>query len=77
MTDSSKVVDVIVVGAGLAGLVAADYLLSRDSNLSVTVLEAADKLGGRTTSQVKASFCFNVFKYSKKKRDYNDCKSNY
>ncbi|GAA1619349.1 flavin monoamine oxidase family protein [Leucobacter chromiireducens] len=38
--------DVIVVGAGLAGLVAADRL--RATGLDVTVLEGADRLGGRT-----------------------------
>jgi monoamine oxidase len=43
--DFPKRVDVVVVGAGLAGLVAARDLLAAD--LSVLVLEARDRVGGR------------------------------
>jgi monoamine oxidase len=37
--------DVIVIGAGLAGLAAADHLVN--AGLSVAILEARDRLGGR------------------------------
>jgi monoamine oxidase len=40
--------DVIVVGAGVAGLIAADRLVA--SGKTVTVLEARDRVGGRTVS---------------------------
>lgn len=46
MTESA---DVVVVGAGLAGLTAARKLL--DAGASVRVLEARDRVGGRTFSQ--------------------------
>ncbi len=39
-------VDVVVVGAGMAGLAAADRLVA--AGLDVVVLEAADRVGGRT-----------------------------
>ena len=38
---------VVVIGAGTAGLAAAHTLLKRKDELDVTVLEAADKTGGR------------------------------
>lgn len=38
--------DVVIVGAGMAGLMAANELI--DKGLSVVVLEAADRAGGRT-----------------------------
>ncbi|MGI0089654.1 MAG: flavin monoamine oxidase family protein [Nitrosopumilaceae archaeon] len=40
-----KVYDVIVIGAGISGLAAADYL--DDSGYDVVVLEARDRIGGR------------------------------
>ena len=51
MEEIPKSADVIIVGAGLAGLVAAESLKSRDANLNVLVLEAASRVGGRTCGQ--------------------------
>lgn len=42
--------DVIVVGSGVSGLAAASQLLKKKPNLKLTVLEARDRIGGRTYS---------------------------
>ena len=47
---TNKDVDVVVVGAGLSGLVAACRLSA--AGISVLVLEAAAEVGGRTRSRV-------------------------
>ena len=41
----SNVSDVLVIGAGLAGAAAAEWLCKR--GLTVTILEARDRVGGR------------------------------
>ena len=49
---SRRDADVIVVGAGLAGLIAARELSG--SGLEVVVLEARDRIGGRTWTKAEA-----------------------
>lgn len=41
------VYDVLIIGAGAAGLAAAQALLERRSDLEVKVLEGRERLGGR------------------------------
>lgn len=52
LSDSQKV-DVVVIGAGLAGLTAAQHVIR--AGYSCVVLEARDRVGGRTWSQPQAS----------------------
>ncbi|CAG5133047.1 unnamed protein product [Candidula unifasciata] len=48
--------DVVVIGAGLSGLSAAYYLAKKDRGLRIAVLEAKDRVGGRTlTRQLTAA----------------------
>ena len=43
--NDEKIYDVIIIGAGISGLAAADYLI--DHGNEVLVLEARDRIGGR------------------------------
>jgi monoamine oxidase len=47
-TSSTESVDVVIIGAGFAGLTAADGLVSKGR--SVVVLEGRDRVGGRSMS---------------------------
>ena len=53
-TGRRRPVDAVVVGSGLAGLAAARRMA--DAGLSVTVLEAADRIGGRMAGQQRDGF---------------------
>ena len=46
--NDEKIYDVIIIGAGISGLAAADYLI--DHGNEVLVLEARDRIGGRIWS---------------------------
>lgn len=43
--------DVLIVGAGLAGLAAAHRITLSNPSLTILILEARDRVGGRTWSQ--------------------------
>ncbi|KAG8010847.1 Amine oxidase [flavin-containing] A [Nibea albiflora] len=53
---TAEIWDVIIVGAGLSGLSAADLLKKRNDKLKILVTEAKDRVGGRTvTSEIPAA----------------------
>ncbi|OMI37786.1 FAD-dependent oxidoreductase, partial [Streptomyces sparsogenes] len=54
MLTSAHRTDVVIVGAGLAGLAAAHQLTS--AGVTVTVLEAAPRVGGRMTTDLVDGF---------------------
>ena len=43
--NDEKIYDVIIIGAGISGLSAADHLI--DNGNDVLILEARDRIGGR------------------------------
>ncbi|XP_005098472.1 probable flavin-containing monoamine oxidase A [Aplysia californica] len=48
--------DVVVIGAGLSGLSAAFYLWKKDRGLRIAIVEAKDRIGGRTlTRQISSA----------------------
>lgn len=57
MTATEKTVDVLVVGAGVAGLACAQDLVA--AGLRVRVLEASDGVGGRMRTDVRDGFRFD------------------
>ena len=48
MQEASKVYDVIIIGAGLSGTSAGYYLKKEKKNLNILLIEAKDRVGGRT-----------------------------
>jgi phytoene dehydrogenase-like protein len=52
--NAATIVDVVVIGAGLAGLAAAHHLVR--GGLTVTVLEAAERVGGRMATDTVDGF---------------------
>ncbi|MFN8051439.1 MAG: FAD-dependent oxidoreductase [Acidimicrobiales bacterium] len=56
-THQTRPVDVVVIGAGLAGLTAASY--AARSGASVTVLDARQSIGGRARTSDVDGFAFN------------------
>ena len=48
--NDGRIYDVIIVGAGISGLAAADNLI--DSGKNVLILEARDRIGGRIWSHL-------------------------
>lgn len=53
---TAEIWDVVIIGAGLSGLSAANMLKQRNADLKILVLEGKDRVGGRTqTAQIPAA----------------------
>ncbi len=53
---SRQIYDVVIIGAGLSGLSAGYYLKKQYKDLSILIIEAKDRVGGRTqTVEIKCS----------------------
>jgi len=50
--DDAEVVDVVIIGAGFAGLAAAKELSQQCANISVKILEGRNEIGGRCRTRV-------------------------
>ena len=57
-SQTTDVLDVLIIGGGLAGLTAATYLAR--AGRSVKLFEKASTLGGRAATQTKNDFHFNL-----------------
>ena len=54
--EAIKYFDVIIIGAGLSGLSAGYYLKKADKNIRILIIEAKNRVGGRTqTIKLKSS----------------------
>ena len=54
--DPNQVYDVIVIGAGISGSYAAYLMSKRCKDLKILVIEAKDRVGGRTfTAEIKSA----------------------
>jgi monoamine oxidase len=64
MNSDIKVKNVVIVGAGAAGLEAANVLLSHqahaDGRLNILLLEARDRIGGRILSNTEWQAPFDL-----------------
>lgn len=49
-------IDVLIIGAGISGLVTAYKCLKKDSSLKILIVEASDRIGGQICSQHNNEF---------------------
>lgn len=54
--ENQEIYDVVIIGAGISGSYAAYTLKKRCKNIKILILEAKDRVGGRTfTTELKCS----------------------